>query len=102
MIATESKNLEEGVSVTLDSNARSIMIEVLSGTTGAGGIQVMTSHDGVQWHNVGEPITYDFATPGEEAKLVAYDDSAENFLQKLKVIGLVGDATAKLFFGRSK
>ncbi len=33
MIATESKNLEEGVSVTLDSNARSIMIEVLASTT---------------------------------------------------------------------
>ena len=102
MIATESKNLEEGVAITLDSNTRSIMIEVLAGTTGAGGIQVMTSHDGVQWHNVGQPITYDFATAGEESKLVAYDDSSENFLQKVKVIGLVGNATAKLFFGRSK
>lgn len=101
MIATESKNLEEGVAITLDSNARSIMIEVLAGTA-AGGIQVMTSHDGVQWHNVGEPITYDFATPGEEAKLLAYDDSSENFLQKVKVTGLIGNATAKVFFGRSK
>lgn len=100
MIATKSKNLEEGVSVTLDSNARSIMIEVLAGDNGAGGIQVMTSHDGVQWHNVGEPITYDFATTGEEAKLVAYDDSSENFLHNVMVVGLVGDATAKLFFGR--
>lgn len=101
MIATESKNLEEGVSVTLDSNARSIMIEVLAGSA-AGGIQVMTSHDGTQWHNVGEPITYDHATLGEETKLVAYDDSSENFLQKVKVVGLVGNATAKIFFGRSK
>ena len=102
MIATESKNLEEGVAITLDSNARSIMIEVLAGTNGAGGIQLMTSHDGVQWHNVGQPITYDFATPGEEAKLIAYDDSSENFLQKVKVTGLTSGATAKIFFGRSK
>jgi hypothetical protein len=102
MVATESKNLEENVAITLDSNTRSILIEILAGSDGQGALQLMTSHDGAQWHAIGLPITYDFNVAGEQAKLVSYDDSSESFLQKLKVVGLTGNATAKIFFGRSK
>lgn len=100
MIATEIKNLAENEEIILPSNARSLVLEIIAGTSGAGGIQLMTSHSGTTWHNVGTPFAYGGTDPAEQ--LVSFDDSSENFLQKIKITGLTGDASVNLYFGRSK
>lgn len=99
MVSSEIKNLAQNEEFTLPSNARGIVIEIIA-NTGAGGIQIMTSHNGVTWHNVSLPILYGGPDPAEQ--LISFDDSSENFLQKIKVIGITGDAEVNLYFGRAK
>ena len=99
MVGSEIKNLAENEEFTLPSNARSIMIEIIA-NSGAGGIQIMTSHNGDTWHNVSTPFLYGGPDPAEQ--LVSFDDSSENFLQKIKITGITNDAKVNLFFGRSK
>ena len=95
MVGSEIKDLKDEETFTLPSNARSIMIEIA--LDGATDVQLQTSHDGNYWHNVGSAITAD--------GLTSYDDTSENFLQKIKVVitGSMGNSgKANLYFGRSK
>ena len=95
MVGSEIKDLKDGETFTLPSNARSIMIEIV--LDGATNVQLQTSHDGNSWHNVGTAITAD--------GLTSYDDGSENFLQKVKIAitGNMGNnGKANLYFGRSK
>lgn len=99
MIATEIKSLGENEEFILPSNARSVMIEIIANGD-AGGIQIMTSHSGATWHNVGDPIVYGGVDPSEQ--LISFDDSSENFLQKVKITGKTANAVVNLYFGRAK
>ena len=99
MIATEIKSLEDNEAFTLPSNARSIMIEIIANGD-PGGIQIMTSHSGSTWHNLGEPILYGGTEPSE--KLISFDDGSENFLQTIKIVGKTANAVVNLYFGRAK
>ena len=95
MISSEIKDLKDGAIVTLDSNARSLILEVA--LDGATGVQVEISHDKSTWHNLGTSITAD--------GLISYDDSSEHFLQyiKITVTGTMGaNGKLNLYFGRSK
>jgi hypothetical protein len=96
MVGSEIKNLVNNEEFTLPSNARSIMIQIIDGGD-SGGVSVETSHDGVTWHQVGQPIAYTAAPV-----LTSYDDGSENFLQKIKITGLTANASVNLYFGRSK
>lgn len=95
MIASEIRDLKDGNSVNLASNARSIVLEIaLDGATSA---QVQISHDKVNWHNLGAVISSD--------GVVSYDDSSEHFLQYVKVVvtgTMGGNGKLNLYYGRSK
>ena len=95
MVGSEIKDIKDGSSFTLPSNARTIMIEIA--LDGATNVQLQTSHEGSSWHNVGSAITSD--------GLTSFDDSSENFLQKVRVVvtgTMGGSGKANLYFGRSK
>ena len=112
MIATESIVLTTGQEETLASNSRSIVLVVKSLASPVNGIQLQTSHDGVDWFPLHVP---QYNTTGLPIDLyLSFADDSENLLQKVRVRGIdtngadVGDATAagvgyvKLFFGRAK
>ena len=95
MVASEIRDLKNGVIVNLGSNARSMVLEVA--LDGANSAQVQISHDKTTWHNLGTAITAD--------GLLSYDDTSEHFLQyvKIDVTGTMGgNGKLNLFFGRSK
>ena len=96
MVGSEIKDLKDGETFTLPSNARSIMIEIIDGGD-SGAVVVETSHNGGTWHQVGQPISYAAAPV-----LTSYDDGSENFLQKIRILGLTANASVNLYFGRSK
>lgn len=97
MIGSEIKNLVNGEEFTLPSNARSIMIEVIEDVNLTPGfVTLETSHNGETWHQVGQPIDQTSTT------LISFHDSSENFLQKIRVNGILGGAKVNLYFGRAK
>jgi hypothetical protein len=98
MVGSEIKNLVNNEEFTLPSNARSIMIEVVHDGSNPGAITVETSHNGTTWHQVGQPIAHTATEP----VLTSYDDGSENFLQKVRVSGIIGTVKVNLYFGRSK
>ena len=55
MVASEIRDLKNGVIVNLGSNARSMILEVA--LDGANSAQVQLSHDKTTWHNLGETIS---------------------------------------------
>jgi hypothetical protein len=114
MIATEIKDLTDGSEVTLPSNARSLVLEVHVHANPLATVKMQTSHDGVLWHNAMAGLAGDAATPN---KILSFDDSSENLLQKVRVLVELDDGNGnissvnavdagiisiKLFFGRSK
>ena len=98
MVGSEIKNLVNNEEFTLPSNARSIMLEVVADGASSGGVNLEMSHDGVTWHQVGQPILFDPTT----SSLTSFDDGSENFLQKLRVNGIIGTVKVNLYFGRAK
>lgn len=98
MVGSEIKNLVNNEEFTLPSNARSIMLEVVADGASSGGVNLEMSHDGVTWHQVGQPILFDPTT----SSLTSFDDGSENFLQKLRVNGIIGNVKVNLYFGRAK
>lgn len=96
MVGSEIKNLVNNEEFTLPSNARSIMLEVIDDGVNPGALTLETSHNGSTWHQVGQPI--DFTT----TTLTSFDDNSENFLQKVRVSGILGQVKVNLYFGRSK
>lgn len=96
MVGSEIKNLVNNEEFTLPSNARSIMLEVIDDNATSGFVTLETSHNGETWHQVGQPI--DFTT----TTLTSFDDSSENFLQKVRINGILGNVKVNLYFGRSK
>ena len=98
MVGSEIKNLVNNEEFTLPSNARSIMIEVVTDGSSSGGVNLETSHNGSTWHQVGQPILFDPTT----TTLTSFDDNSENFLQKIRVSGIIGTIKVNIYFGRSK
>ena len=99
MVASEIRDLKNGVIVNLGSNARSMILEVA--LDGANSAQVQISHDKTTWHNLGETISGD--------GLFAFDDNSEHFLQYVKVVvdesgnaPMGTNGKLNLYFGRSK
>ena len=118
MVASEIKDIKDGSEFTLPSNARSLLLEIIAHANPLFRITLQTSHDGVTWHDVGSPLVGDSAIPN---KLLSFDDSSENFLQKIRILveedtsssndwSVIASSTAvaagiaeiKLYFGRSK
>ena len=112
MIATESMILTTGQEETLSSNTRSVVLVVKSLAPQVNGIQLQTSHDGIDWFPLHVPQYNNTQAPID--LYLSFADDSENLLQKVRVRGIdangadVGDATAagvgyvKLFFGRVK
>lgn len=113
MVGSEIKDLKDGEELTLPSNARSLMLEIETHISPLHRIKLQTSHNGVLWHDTMAPLVGDAALP---SKLLSFDDSSENFLQKVKIVveedqsGTwvasnavdAGIAQIKLYFGRAK
>ena len=99
MVASEIRDLKNGVIVNLGSNARSMVLEIH--LDGANSAQVQISHDKTTWHDLGTPITAN--------GLLSYDDTSEHFLQYVKIVvdesggnAMGANGKLNLFFGRSK
>lgn len=118
MIGSEIKDLKDGSEFTLPSNARSLLLEIIGHANPSFRITLQTSHNGVIWHNTMSPLVGDAALSD---KLLAFDDSSENFLQKIRILveqdtsgnndwSVIASSTAvaagitevNLYFGRSK
>lgn len=115
MVGSEIKDLKDGEEFTLPSNARSIMLEIETHISPSHRIKLQTSHNGVLWHDTMAPLVGDATLP---SKLLSFDDSSENFLQKVKIVVEeedqqnstwvastavdAGIAEIKIYFGRAK